>query len=130
METKRQSQVSEMVRRNFGLILLDEGVNIYGAKVLVTVTNVKMTPDLTQAKIYLSVFNTENKQEPLLLLQEEIVKLRKELGRRMRKLVRVVPEISFYLDDTLDEMFRIDEMMQKLAAEGQMGVAEDVAPNN
>ena len=124
METKRQSQVAELVRRNFGLVLQQQGTNIYGAQVLVTVTTVKMSPDLTLAKIYLSVFNTEHKQEPLLLLQEEIVKLRHELGQRIRKLVRIIPEISFYLDDTLDEMFRIDAMMRKLESEGQMGEEE------
>ena len=124
METKRQNQVAELVRRNFGLVLQQQGTNIYGASVLVTVTTVKMSPDLTLAKIYLSVFNTENKQEPLLLLQEEIVKLRHEMGQRIRKLVRIIPEISFYLDDTLDEMFRIDAMMRKLESEGQMGEEE------
>ena len=116
-----------MIRRNFGIILQQDGVNIYGAKVLVTVTTVKVTPDLSQAKIYLSVFNTENKQEPILLLNEEIVKLRHDLAHRVRKLVRIVPEISLYLDDTLDEMFRIDAMMRKLEAEGQMGNPEEAA---
>jgi len=121
METKRQSQVSELIRRNFGIVLQQKGPNIYGIEALVTVTNVKMSPDLSEAKIYLSVFNTENKQEPLLLIQEELLKLKHELAHRIRKLVRVIPEISFYLDDTLDEMFRIDSMMRKLEEEGQMG---------
>ena len=102
METKRQSQVSELIRRNFGIVLQQKGPNIYGIEALVTVTNVKMSPDLSEAKIYLSVFNTENKQEPLLLIQEELLKLKHELAHRIRKLVRVIPEISFYLDDTLD----------------------------
>ena len=60
METKRQKQVAEMVKRNFSLVLQEEGLNIYGAKALVTVTTVRMSPDLTLAKIYMSIFNTDH----------------------------------------------------------------------
>jgi ribosome-binding factor A len=125
MESKRQKQVGELVKRNFGLILQQEGSYVYGADVLVTVTNVKMSPDLGVAKIYISVFNTENKQEPLLLLHEETLNLRTKLGQRIKKQVRVIPEISFFLDDTLDEMYRIDAMMTRLEADGQMGSSDD-----
>ena len=71
METKRQMQAAELVKRNFSLVLQQEGSYIYGVEPLVTVTGVKMSPDLGQAKIYLSVFNTENKQAVFL-----------EMGRR------------------------------------------------
>ena len=70
METIKQQQTGELVKRNFSQILQQEGSYIYGSTILVTVTQVKMTPDLGLAKIYLSIFNTEHKQEPLLLLEE------------------------------------------------------------
>jgi len=125
MDTIKQKQISELVKRNFSVVLQDEGTNIYGAKPLVTVTNVKVSPDLGQAKIYLSVYNTENKQEVLLEMEEEKNRLKQALGYRLRKLVRRIPDIDFYLDDTLDEMFRIDELFGRLRADNQMGSEEE-----
>jgi ribosome-binding factor A len=125
MDTIKQKQISELVKRNFSVVLQDEGTNIYGAKPLVTVTNVKVSPDLGQAKIYLSVYNTENKQEVLLEMEEEKSRLKQALGYRLRKLVRRIPDIDFYLDDTLDEMFRIDQLFGRLRADNQMGSEEE-----
>lgn len=125
MDTIKQKQISELVKRNFSVVLQDEGTNIYGAKPLVTVTNVKVSPDLGQAKIYLSVYNTENKQEVLLEMEEEKNRLKQALGYRLRKLVRRIPDIDFYLDDTLDEMFRIDQLFGRLRADNQMGSEEE-----
>ncbi|MEN9609807.1 MAG: hypothetical protein RLZZ628_621 [Bacteroidota bacterium] len=121
MESKRQKQVAELVKRNFSLVLQQEGGYLYGHQVMVTVTNVHMSPDLALAKIYLSVFNTENKQEPLLMLETELLRLRQSLGQRIRKLVRIIPEIALYLDDTIDEMYRVDALMNRLYEDGQMG---------
>ena len=125
METIKQKQVAELVKRNFSMVLQDEGTNIYGATPLVTVTNVKVTPDLSLAKIYLSIYNTEHKQEVLLEMAEEKNRLKQALGYRLRKLVRRIPDVDFYLDDTLDEMFRIDELFGRMRADNQMGSEEE-----
>ena len=124
METKRQSQVAELLKRNFSQVLQFEAPNICGRSVLITVTNVKVSPDLTLARFYLSIFGTEHKQEPLMMLQEELTTLRTKLAQRVRLQLRIVPNISLYLDDTVDEMFRIDDMMNKLEEEGQFGSDE------
>lgn len=121
MESKRQKQVAELVKRNFSMVMQEEAPNICGHSVFITVTNVRMSPDMGLARIYLSVFNTDNKQEPLLMLNEELPTLRSKLGQRIKKQVRVIPEIALYDDDTVDEMYRIDEMMKKLEDEGQFG---------
>lgn len=125
METKRQKQIAELIRRNFSMVLQSEGNYIYGPEVMVTVTNVKMSPDLSQAKIYLSVYNTENKQAPILELEENLVRLRQSLATRVRRHVRRVPEISVYLDDTLDEMYRLNALFKKLHDDNQMGEPEE-----
>ncbi len=114
METKRQQQTGEIIKRNFGIVLQQEGSYIYGSEILVTVTQVKMSPDLGIAKIYMSVYNTENKQAPILQLQENIHRLRQILGQRVRKHVRRIPHVQFYLDDTLDEMYRLNEIFNGL----------------
>lgn len=125
METKRQRQAAELVKRNFSLVLQQEGSYIYGAEPLVTVTGVKMTPDLGQAKIYLSVFNTENKQAVLLEMEEEVVRLRQSLAHRIKRHIRRIPDIAFYADDTLDEMYRVDALFNRLRDENQMGEEEE-----
>ncbi len=125
MESKRQKQVAELIKRNFSIVLQHEGSYIYGPATLVTVTGVKITPDFALAKIYLSVYNTENKQAAILELEEEIVRLRQSLAARVRQQLRRMPEIAFYLDDTLDEMYRVDALFSRLHAENQMGKPEE-----
>lgn len=112
-ESKRQKQVSEVIRRNFGLVLVQEGHNIYG-DALVTVTNVKMTPDFGLAKIYLSIYNTQDKQEIIKLMRKNQHMLRNELARRIRKHVRRIPNIDIYEDETLDEMYRLNELFNQI----------------
>ncbi len=124
MESIKQRQMSEMIKRHFSMVLQSEGRNIYGSRILVSVTDVKMSPDNGIAKIYLSVFNTENKQEPILELETEMVRLRQLLGVRIRHQVRRIPLIQFYLDDTIDEIFKVEEMFNKLHADNQMGKSE------
>ena len=121
---KRQNQVAEVVKRNFGILLQSEGGYIYGREPLVTVTNVEMSPDMGLAKIYLSVYNTENKQAVLLMLRAEQKMLRQGLAKRIKSHVRRIPDISFYLDETLDEIFRVGELFKKLEKDGQMGKKE------
>ncbi len=113
METKRQLQVAEQLKRHFSQVLQQEGSYIYG-DALVTVTGVKVTPDLSLGKIYLSVYNTEDKQGELNLLIDQYPRLKQLFGHRLRKHVRRVPDFAFYLDDTLDEMYRIDAMMDRI----------------
>ena len=124
METKRQKQIGEQVRRQFSEVLQQEG-RYFAGDALVTVTSVKMSPDLGIAKIYLSVYNTDNKQEVLMQLRQETVRLRQSLARRLRRHVRRIPEVDMYLDDTLDEMYRLNALFDKLRDEDQMGLEEE-----
>ena len=112
-ESKRQKQTAELVRRHFGTVLYQEGSYIYG-NALVTVTNVKLTSDLGLAKIYLSVYNSDNKQAVMLMMQENLVRLRQILSQRIKKHVRRIPRIAFYLDETVDEMYRVDALFESI----------------
>ncbi len=98
-------------------MLQQEGSLIYGHEVLVTVTSVKMSPDMGIAKIYLSVYNTENKQAVLLEMEQNYPRLKQALSNRIRKKVRRIPNIQLYLDDTLDEMYRLNALFNRLDAE-------------
>jgi ribosome-binding factor A len=109
-----------MIKRNFSLVLQQEGSYIYGTEPLVTVTEVHPTPDLSQAKIYLSVWNTENKQAVLLQMEEEHQRLKSSLAHRLKRHIRRIPAISFYIDETLDEMHRVGNLFDRLYREDQM----------
>lgn len=125
METKRQKQVAELIKRNFSIVLQQEGSYIYGAEPLVTVTQVVVSPDLSLAKIYLSVYNKESKQEVILEMEHDIARLKQALAYRVKKHMRRIPEINFYLDDTLDEMYRLNYLFDELHASDQMGDEEE-----
>lgn len=116
MQNKRQSQVGELIKRNFSLVLQDEGSYIY-QNALVTVTQVIMSPDLKYAKIYLSVYNRDDKAMVIQELDQEKFRLKKGLGTRIRKHIRQIPEIDFFLDDTLDEMSRLNELFDEIKKE-------------
>lgn len=121
MASKRQLQVASLIKREFSTVLIQEGPYIYGVKPLVTVTNVKMTPDLGEAKIYVSVYNVEDKQTVLLEMEDNISRLKQLFGSRIRKRVRRVPDISLFLDDTLDEMYRINDLFDRIESDKKEG---------
>ncbi|MDQ3141008.1 MAG: 30S ribosome-binding factor RbfA [Bacteroidota bacterium] len=126
MNSVRQNQIAELIRRNFSMVLTAEGSYIYGSQVLVTVTGVKMTPDLALAKIYLSVFNVEHKQEILLQMEQEHLRLKQSLYHRIKKQLRIMPELKFYLDDTLDEVYKLDALFKKMKDENRLGKEEAI----
>lgn len=113
-QTKKQRQVGSLIQFEFSTILQMEGAFIYGVEPLVTVTNVKMSADLGIAYIYVSVYNVPYKQEVVKELWENLSYLRGLLGKRIRKQVRRIPIIKFYIDDTLDEGEHIDKLFTQL----------------
>ena len=123
-ESKRQRQMGATVKLHFSTVLQQQGGNIYGFEVLVTITDVKMTSDLGLAKIYLSIFNTEDKQAVLLLLEDARNDLRQALSQRLKKHARRVPHIDFYIDETIDEMYRVNSLFNRLEDDNQMGEKE------
>ncbi len=124
METKRQKQINELLRRQFSMVLMEEGSYIF-EKALVTVTRVVVSPDIQNAKVYLSVFNSDNKQEVMIGLEENNHRLRFALANKVGKQLRRIPELQFYLDESLDEYFRMEKVLSQLRANNQMGSEEE-----
>lgn len=122
MESKRQQQVAELILRNFSYVLQQEGLYIYGREPLVTVTSVKVASDLQLARIYLSIYNTEKKEAVLGQIRDHDHKLKQEMYHRLRKHLRRMPLFEYFIDETLDEMYRVDELFQRL--EGQKPVPD------
>ena len=92
--------------------MLKSGRSIYG-KALVTVTNVKVTPDLSMVRFHLSVFNGD-KDEVIQHFQEKKQELKRMLGDKLRFNLRRVPDVEFFLDNTLDDVFRMEELFKKI----------------
>jgi len=124
MGSIRQKQVASTVQRSFSNLLQMEGRYIYG-DALVTVTRVNMTPDMGIARIYLSVYNAHNKELVIEAIHHSGSRLRQELGKRIRKHVRRIPYLEFYLDETVDEMYKVEELFNELDKERAAKNAED-----
>lgn len=114
MDSIRQKQVAELIRRNFSMVLVAEGRYIYGSTVMVTVTNVVMSPDMSLAKIYISIFNAENKETVLNQMDDHYPRLKQALHQKIRKQLRIMPEFKLFIDDMVDEMYNVDALFNKL----------------
>ena len=113
MNPIRQQQVASLIKRNLGEIFTKEGRNIY-SNAFVTITQVRLTPDLSIARVYLSVYNVEDKQDIVTMITENEYGIRRLLGNRIRNKVRHIPELEFYLDDTLDEVYKMEKLLDSL----------------
>ncbi len=81
--------------------------------VMVSVTRVRVSPDLSICTAYLSIFPSEKSEELLQNIQRNTSQVRYELGTRVRNQLRIIPELRFFIDDSLDYIERIDELLQK-----------------
>lgn len=111
-ESTRQLKVAKQIQKDLAEIIRARGMAAYKGA-LVTVSGVKMTPDLSVAKAYVSIFPSSKAGEVMKILEDEKGGMRGELGRLVAKQLRIVPELSFYLDDSLDYVEHIDELLKK-----------------
>ena len=111
-ETTRQQKVARQIQKDLAEIIRLRGMAAYDGAML-TVSGVKLTPDLALAKVYVSIFPSTKAVDVMEQLGEETSRLRGELGRRVSKQLRIVPELVFYLDDSLDYVEHIDELLKK-----------------
>ena len=111
-ETTRQQKVARQIQKDLAEIIRARGMDAYDGALL-TVSGVKITPDLALAKVYVSIFPSTKAEAVMQRLEEETSRLRGELGRRVAKQLRIVPELSFFLDDSLDYVEHIDELLKK-----------------
>ena len=110
MESTRQKKVSAMIQREMSIILQRKSSEFLNK--LISVTVVRITPDLSTAKIYLSIFPEDKDGETFNLINENTNVLRFELGNRIKNQIRKIPEIMFYIDDSLDYADKIDELLR------------------
>ena len=110
-ESTRQKKVSRLIQKEVAEIFLRKGPEIAPGK-MISVTRVRISPDLSFARIFLSIFPSQNQTEILQLVQEHTHKIRFELGHKVRKQLRIVPELAFLIDDSLDYIDKIDKLLK------------------
>ena len=111
-ESTRQLKVAREIQKDMAEIIRSKGMAAFQGA-LVSVSGVKISPDLSVAKIYVSIFPSEKAETVMALFQENCKALRGELGARGGKQLRIVPEISFFLDSSLDYVEHIEELLKK-----------------
>lgn len=112
-ETKRQKQVAgeiqEVLNRVFqhlGLTMMDGG--------MVSISSVKMTPDLLEARIYISLFKVPDPKAAMKKLEDRAWEIKRELAASIKHQVRRIPEMQFYMDETLDHVFKMEELFRQI----------------
>jgi ribosome-binding factor A len=109
METTRQQKVNRLLQRELGSIFQQEGPVL--SRAMVTVTRVKITPDLGLARVHLSIFGVADKHAELDHIRAHSRDIRHKLAQRVRQQLRMIPELEFHEDDSLDYIENIDRLL-------------------
>ena len=110
METTRQSKISRLLQKELSEIFLLQTKAMPG--VLVSVSAVRISPDMSIARVYLSVFPSEKAEEIVKNVNDNMKTIRYELGTRVRHQLRIIPELKFFVDDSLDYIEKIDSLLK------------------
>lgn len=112
MESTRQKKVARLIQKEMAEIILHHTPEIAPGK-MISVTTVRISPDLSLAKTWVSIFPSEKSDETLAKLRNRVPRLRYELGQKIRNQLRIVPEIAFFLDDSNDYIDNITNLLKE-----------------
>ena len=111
MQETRQNKIARLLQKELSVIFQEQTRSMHG--VMVSVTRTKVSPDLSVCTAYLSIFPSERGEELLENIEKNNQQLRYALGQRVRYQLRIVPELRFFIDDSLDYIDRIDDLLKK-----------------
>lgn len=114
MDSRRQHKMASLLQKTMAEILLKDAKMYLGASTLASITKVTLSPDLSVAKFYISVFSNEDAQIALDTLNATSNEWRRKLGNELKNHLRVVPEITFFLDDSLEYAQKMNELFKKI----------------
>lgn len=112
MESVRQQKVARLIQKELSEIFQHDGAT-YSGGALLTITTVRVTSDLSIARVYLSIFAASDSKAVIANLKAVTKEIRYKLGQRVKLQLRIVPELKFLEDDTLDFIERIDELLKQ-----------------
>ena len=110
METTRQNKISRLLQKELSEIFLLQTKSM--PVTLVSVSAVRISPDMSIARVYLSVFPSEKAEEMVTNINNNMKSIRYELGTRVRHQLRIIPELKFFVDDSLDYIEKIDSLLK------------------
>lgn len=111
METTRQNKIARLLQKELSDIFQKQTQAMHG--VLVSVSAVRISPDMSIARAYLSIFPSERAEEIIKNVNENTKSIRFEIGTRVRHQLRIIPEFKFFIDDSLDYIEKIDSLLKK-----------------
>lgn len=111
METTRQQKISRLIQKELSEIFLLQTKSMHGF--MVSVSAVRISPDLSVCRAYLSIFPSNRGEEIIKNINDNVKAVRYELGQRLRFQLRIIPELKFFVDDSLDYIEHIDELLKK-----------------
>ncbi|HVG15133.1 MAG TPA: 30S ribosome-binding factor RbfA [Chitinophagaceae bacterium] len=112
-EGKRQKQVSGLLQQELNGVFQRIGLNMIDGG-MVSISSVKITPDLLEARIYLSLFQMQDRTAVMKKIEERKWEVKKELAVQVKQQLRRIPELKFFLDDTLDHVFKMEELFKQI----------------
>jgi len=111
MDTTRQQKYGRLIQKEISDIFQHDGFAMYG-KAFVTITMARVSPDLGIAKIYLSIFGAKDPKAVMDQIESHHKEIRKKLGMKIRHQARIIPELKFFLDDSLDYVDKIEKLLK------------------
>src|SRR5688572_31737434 len=112
-EGKRQKQIAGLLHEEMSTIFQRLGLNMIDGG-MVSISSVKVTPDLLEARFYLSLFQVKDAEAALKKIEEKHHEIKKELSASVRHQLRSIPVLRFFKDDTLDQVFKMEELFKKI----------------
>ena len=111
MQETRQNKIARLLQKELSIIFQEQTRAMRG--VMVSVTRTRISPDLSICTAYLSIFPSERSEELLTNIEKSNQQIRYALGQRVRHQLRIIPELRFFIDDSLDYIDHIDELLKK-----------------
>lgn len=113
-ESKRQKQIAGLLNEEMNIIFQRLGLNMIDGG-MVSISGVKITPDLLEARFYLSFFKVKDEKTALKKIEDRHHEIKKELAAKVRHQLRSIPVIKFFQDDTLDQVFKLEELLKQVS---------------
>ena len=123
-EGKRQKQIGGLIQQEINTIFQRLGLGFINGG-MISVSSVKVTPDLLEARIYLSIFNSDDKKSILKKIEERHWEIKKELAASVKHQLRRIPELKFFLDDTLDYVFKMEKLFDNMKKDEKKDEGEE-----
>jgi ribosome-binding factor A len=118
-EGKRQKQIAGLLNAEINSIFQRLGLNMIDGG-MVSISSVKVTPDLLEARFYLSLFQVKDADAAIRKIEDRHHDIKKELAAKVRHQLRSIPVLKFFKDDTLDHVFKMEELFKKIEEEKKM----------